>query len=490
MGDHSSRHLVVPVAVCMTVAGLGVLVPSLFANTVVDGVGALVAALDWVFLALASSLLVLGAWIALGPHGKRRLGDTSPEFSTFAWISMLFAAGMGSGLMFWGVAEPIAHVAQPPIVSAADPRELALGIASYHWGLHAWGIYAIAALVLGYFHFCRGADYRPGSPMRVAFRGRIAELVASAADFVGVLAVAFGVAGSVGMGVMQIRSGLSVVFAIDASGTGTSIAIVVVLVVSYTASAVTRIERGIKWLSTINVGVALVFMLVVMLATGVLDRLADAVGALVTYAEIIVPLSTMTGQWADATTWVHEWTIGYLVWWIAWAPFVGVFVARISRGRTMREVVLAVAVVPSLLSILWFAALGGAASSLDGGGHLGQIAIVDPPRSLFAMLALLPGAEALSVVVLFLMFLFLVTSVDSAAYVLGMITAGGAENPSAGRKLLWGVVLGAICLGPVLTGRIDVVKGIALLGAIPFTLVLTLQTAAFLVVLRRDRVPR
>lgn len=482
------RRLIIALAICLTVAVLGIVAPTLFATTIVDGIASIVAAFDWAFLAVTSALLVLCGWLALGRHGRRRLGDpdTRPAFSTFAWISMLFAAGMGSGLMFWGVAEPLAHVAAPPITTD-DARSLALGISAYHWGFHAWAIYAIATLVLAYFRFCRGTDYRPGSALRAALPGRVGEIAGDVADFTGVLAVAFGVAGTVGMGVMQLRSGLWVAFAVDAGGAAFTVAIVVLLVAAYTASAVTRIERGIKWLSNINVVVALGFMAALMLATGVLDRLGDAIAALASYARIIVPLSTMTGPWSAATDWVHGWTVSYLVWWIAWAPFVGVFVARISRGRTVRELMVAVILVPSLLSVVWFAALGGAAIALDRDGGLSAIAISDPPGSLFATLALSPAPTLLCVIALALMFLFLVTSVDSAAYVLGMITTGGADDPPAGRKLLWGLVLGVICLGPVLTGRVDVVKGIALVGAIPFTLVLVLQTWALLRALGRER---
>jgi glycine betaine transporter len=473
------------------VATVGLLAPELLATTVVEGVATVLATLDWAFLAVTSALLVLSVWLALGRHGQRRLGrdDERPEFSTFAWLSMLFAAGMGSGLMFWGVAEPVTHAAQPPFGAAATPQSqrLALALTDFHWGLHAWAIYGVAALVLAYFHFCRGGDYLPGTPIRAVINGRTGRSLAAGADLVGVLAIAFGVAGSMGMGTLQIRSGLSAAFGLPADSLGIAVGILVALVAASTASAVTRLDRGIKWLSNINIVVAIAFMVALLVWGDSLARLGELATSFVDYAAVLWPLSTMSGPFAGATEWVHEWTLAYLIWWIAWAPFVGVFVARISRGRTIREFVIAVVLVPTVFSMLWFAVLGGTAGALDGDGAIAAAALTDPPRALFAVLQRLPGATTLSTIAVLLVFLFLVTSVDSAAYVLGVITSGGVANPTAMRKLAWGIVLGLLGAGPVLSERLDVVKAVALVGAIPFTVVLVFQTAALLVALHEDR---
>ncbi len=486
-----TAQFAVAIAACGVVAAIGLLAPDLLAHTVVDGVAAVLGAMDWAFMAVSSALLVLAGWLALGRHGRRRLArdDEPPEFSTFSWLSMLFAAGMGSGLMFWGVAEPVTHTAAPPLGEAgteAAARQ-ALALADFHWGLHAWAIYGVAALVLAYFHFCRGTDYLPGAPIRAVLFGRGGRAVAAGADLIGVLAIAFGVAGSVGMGALQIRSGLSSAFGVPGDSVALSIGILVLLIAAYTASAVTKLDRGIKWLSTINIVVAIAFMLLLLALGDTAARLGELARSFVDYALLLVPLSSMTGPWADVTPWVHEWTLAYLIWWIAWAPFVGVFVARISRGRTIREFVVAVVLVPTLFSMLWFAVLGGTAGALDADGTIAATAIADPPLALFAMLQRLPWAAVSSAAAVVLVFLFLVTSVDSAAYVLGVITTGGTPNPPASRKLAWGVVLGLLGAGPVLSGRVDVVRAVALVGAIPFTVVLVLQTVAFVVVIRRDR---
>lgn len=478
------RRFLPTLLACVVVAAVAWVVPASFGQHALAGVGAVIERLDAVFLGTASALVVLCGWLAFGRHGGRRLGraDERPEFSTFAWISMLFAAGMGSGLMFWGVAEPVTHHARPPI--GEPDAAIALALTDIHWGVHAWAIYAIAALVLAWFHFCRGADYLPGAPLRVLGTGRITTALAHGADVIGALAIAFGVAGSIGMAVLQIRGGLAVAWGTAPDSTVVAVAVLVVMTVAYTASAASRIERGIKWLSTINVAVACVFV-VALAVLGPSAEVAASFGAsLGAWARELVPLATMSGPWPAQRPWLHEWTIAYLVWWIAWAPFVGVFVARISRGRTIRELVIATVLVPTLFSMLWFAVLGGTAIAVDD-GSIAAAALADPPQALFVMLQRLPFANVLSLVAVVLVLLFLVTSVDSAAYVLGMITSGGAADPPRARKLAWGLVLGLLGGALVFTAHIDVVRAVAIVGAIPFTLVLLVQTAALVIALRR-----
>lgn len=476
---------------CLLVAGLGLAAPDRFGARATALVGAVLETLDWLFMAIATGLVVLAVWLALGPHAHRRLGrdDEAPEFSRFAWFSMLFAAGMGSGLMFWGVAEPLTHHASPPFGVARSPAAagLALAVCDIHWGVHAWAIYGMAALVLAYFHFCRGTDFPPGAPIRTMLRGRVAHGLAHAADVIGMLAIAFGVAGSIGMGVLQIHSGLAAVWGVPSDSIVVSLVILALMMVAYTASAAGRIERGIKWLSTINVVLAVAFALLVWLGGPIATVVELFVASLVDYARELVPLSIMAGPWGEARPWLHGWTLSYLVWWIAWAPFVGVFVARISRGRTIREFVVAVVLVPTTFSVLWFGMLGGTALALDGNGALAEVALADPPLALFATLQQLPGAALSSGLALVVVFLFLVTSVDSAAYVLGMITSNGAADPPRTQKIAWGVVLGLLGGALVLTASIDVVRAVAIVGAIPFTGVLLVQCGALMLALHRER---
>ena len=444
--------------------------------------------LDWFYLGTVGAFVVLSFWLALGRHGKRTLGDDPPEFSRFGWWAMLFAAGMGSGLMFWGVAEPITHYASPPVAepqTSAAARH-ALVLSDFHWGLHAWAIYCIAALVLAWFKFRHGAEYVPGAPLRIAFRGRWVEPVARASDVVGLLAVAFGVAGAMGMGVLQMSSGLAIVLDRPLAPS-IAYAVLLALACAYMASALGPIERGIQWLSSINVVLAVIFVgtLFVVGPTGVIVRELGA--SSVDYVVELFALTFLLEPWDDLGVWLHEWTLGYMIWWIAWAPFVGVFVARISRGRSIREFVAGVVFVPSIVSLVWFAVLGCTAIDLERSGtDLASLVGTDITRVLFVVLGALPAASVMSWLALVLVFVFLVTSVDSATYVLGMITSGGASKPPQSHKIAWGITMAVVAAALVASRHVGVIKAVAILGAIPFTLVLLLQTVAFLRVLARE----
>lgn len=303
---------------------------------------------------------------------------------------------------------------------------------------------------------------------------------------IGLLAVALGVAGAMGMGVLQMTSGLAVVLDRPLPP-GVAFVVLLALACAYMASASGPIERGIKWLSTLNVALVVVFVaaLFVMGPTATIVRELGA--SSVDYAVELFALTLLLEPWNDLGAWVHDWTLGYMIWWIAWAPFVGVFVARISRGRSIREFVAGVLLVPSLVSFVWFAVLGCTAIELErAGAELGAVVDDDVARALFVVLARLPWAQLTSWLALAVVFVFLVTSVDSATYVLGMITSGGGSKPPLSHKVAWGTVMAVVAAALVASRHIGVIKAVAILGAIPFTLVLLSQTAAFLRVLLRD----
>jgi glycine betaine transporter len=477
---------------CAAIAVLGLAYPAGLAEGATGFVDAVLRRFDVAYMLTVASFVLACLWLALGRHGKLRLGREGerPEFSTGAWWAMLFAAGMGTGLMFWGVAEPIRHYADPPVGAAQTPiaARQAIAIAEFHWGLHAWAIYAIAALALAYFHFRRDRDYLPGAPVRAAFSGRWVEPVARASDFVGVLAVAFGVAGAIGMGVLQIRSGLSVVTGLDFTGASASLGIVAALAVAYTASAASGIARGIKWLSSLNVALAVGLLASVLMLGPTSALLGGFARSIADYGALLVPLGVVLEPWRGLDAWLHEWTLAYLIWWIAWAPFVGVFVARISRGRTIREFIAGVVLAPTAFSMVWFATFGGTAIELERvQGGVAELVEQDIASALFAVLAQLGAPALLSVLAIALTFVFLVTSVDSAAYVLGMITSAGVHDPPWSRKLAWSFVLALLAAALVLGGHVGVVKAVAILGAIPFTVVLVLQAAALVRALWQDR---
>jgi glycine betaine transporter len=478
--------------ICAVVAVVGIYSPQSLESAATTFTRAAFSAIDWFFMASVTGFLVLIIWLALGPYGKLKLGrpEDKPEFTIQSWLAMLFSAGMGIGLLFWGAAEPLTHFTNPPVGqggTAAAARQ-ALVITNFHWGLHAWAVYGIGALVLAYFGFRHGAPYLAGTPIRHAFRGRWVEPVAWIADLIAVLGVAFGVAGSLGMGVMQIQAGLHVVAGTSSSSIIVSLCILAALVVSYMLSAATSIDKGIKWLSNINMGLA-VFLLLYILVTGPTSfLLATFSTSLSDYVSNITSLSLQLYPFADADEWIASWTLTYFIWWIAWAPFVGIFIARISRGRTIREFVLGVLFAPTVISIFWFSIFGGAGlhAELRGDGGLAEAVAADVTSALFALFQLFPGSSFLGVIAGVLIFIFIVTSADSATFVLGMLTSKGSVNPPTARKLSWGLILGAMSAALLFSGNIEAVKAIAVLGAIPFVFVLILQAAALLRTLPLD----
>lgn len=473
---------VVTLPLCLGLGAAGVAWPDVVAAWGAAGTRLAFGALDWFFMMVVSGFLVLGAWLALGPHRALRLGDHPPEFSTLSWLAMLFAAGMGTGLVFWGAGEPLLHYANAPGAPPRTPEaaQNALVWTSFHWGLHAWGVYCIAGLVLAYFAFVHGSPYLPGAPIRVAFPSRWASVVGGAGDLIAVLAIALGVAGSLAMGTQQIRTGLHLVIGSEAESRGVAVAILVALVAAYLLSAGTGLRRGIRWLSNLNVALAISLMVVVLAVGPTTDILAAIGRSAVDYALELVPKSLVLRPEAADRPWFEGWTLTYFIWWIAWAPFVGVFIARISRGRTIRELVIGVIAAPVGFTLLWFGVFGATAlhAETQGRGGLVEAATADVTRSLFALLATLPLGEILGGLAIALVFVFLVTSVDSATFVLGMITSHGSLDPPATRKLAWGVVLGILGGGLTLAGDYAVVRAVAVLGAIPFTFILLLQAVA------------
>lgn len=480
------------VAGCAAIAVVGIATPEVLEEGAAALTGTVFRAVDWFYLFSVSAYLILALWLALGRHGKKRLGpdDARPEFSTVSWLAMLFSAGMGAGLLFWAVAEPMSHFTHPPLGEPMSPRAArqAMVLANFHWGLHAWGIYCIAALALAYFRFRHGTAYLPGAPIRAAFRGRWVEPVARSSDFIAVLAVAFGVAGAMGLGIMQIHTGLSVVTGVSATAKWVSVCILAVLFVSYMTSAATSLDKGIKWLSNINMGLAVVLLLFVLFAGPTAHVLRTFVTVIGDYGSGLVAISFRLYPYENVSEWLQSWTLTYLIWWIAWAPFVGVFIARISKGRTIREFVLGVLLAPTGFSMLWFSIFGGTAFSLEseGRGGIGRLVNEDVTVALFALFDQLPMSAVLTALAIFLIFVFVVTSVDSATYVLSMMTSGGHMNPSRKQKLTWGVLLALLGGALLWASNVATVRAIAISGAIPFTFVLLLQIGAVLRALRKE----
>ncbi len=479
---------------CTAVAVWGISAPQMLADVASEVTRTVFQSLDWFFMGSVTGFLVLSVWLAMSRYGRLKLGDpdSKPDFSTVSWLSMLFAAGMGVGILFWGVAEPLTHYAHPPIGEGNTPEAArnAMIFTNLHWGLHAWGVYAVGALVLAYFAFRRKEPYLAGAPLRAVFTGKWVKTVGIIADLVAIVAIAFGVAGSIVMGVMQLQTGMHVTLGTPEESIWLGIGILVTMTIAFMISAATSLDKGIKILSNTNMALAGILLLFV-LATGptgfLLRTFFTAFGD---YVSTLPALTLSLYPYQDTGGWFEAWTLTYFVWWIAWAPFVGIFIARISKGRTIREFVVGVMGTPTVLSILWFAVFGGLGLHSETTGNAGLASLVaeDVTVALFTLYESLPLTPVLGFISLVLIFIFLVTSADSATFVLGMLTSSGSLNPSRAQKLTWGVGLALLSTGLLLSGNIHAVRAIVVLGAIPFTFILVLQIAALLRCLPGDYV--
>ncbi|MCU7837743.1 MAG: BCCT family transporter [Candidatus Thiodiazotropha sp. (ex Troendleina suluensis)] len=439
---------------------------------------------DWLFIWSANIFVLFCIALVFLPVGKIRIGgiDAVPEFSTLSWFAMLFAAGMGIGLMFWSVAEPVAYYTDwygTPLNVAPNTPEAAraaLGATMYHWGLHPWAIYAVVALSLSFF------AYNKGMPLtiRSAFYPLLGEAcwgwAGHAIDLLAVLATIFGLATSLGLGAQQAAGGLQHLFDIP-NAINTQIAIIVGVTSVAIFSVVRGIDGGVKLLSNINIALAallLVFILLFGQGLGFFTSLANTASA---YVENFLPLSNSFGREDDV--WFHGWTVFYWAWWISWSPFVGMFIARISKGRTVREFIIAVLLVPTFVTLIWMSAFGG--TGLDQAvNDVGQLAngISDVSLAMFHMLENLPLASLTSFLGISLVLIFFVTSSDSGSLVIDSITSGGKVDAPVPQRIFWATLEGVIA-GTLLYGggaeALQALQAGAISVGLPFTVVLLLM---------------
>lgn len=485
---------VVSMACCAGIGGWGLIDPDSMTGTMLGFTNYMLTGVSWAWLLVCTSFLFLSIFLAFGPYGHIRLGadDEEPEFSTASWIAMLFAGGMGSGLLLWGPAEPMYHYVNPPGMEGETPAAArqSLVITNLHWGFHAWAIYAVCALVIAYFTFRRNEPSMISTPIKSLFQGPFGGTAGKVADILAVLSVVFGLAGSLAMGTLAVRSGSFYAFGVDETVT-TSLIILAILFVCYMLSATTGVDKGIKILSNVNMVVAILIMLLVLFAGPtrfLLETFIDSIGS---YFSALITVSFKLFPFEGLGGWSAGWTLTYLIWWIAWGPFIGIFVARISRGRTIREFCLGVIFVPTLFSMLWFAVFGGAGFYIEmfGGGGLKELIFEDATKALFAFLEYFPGGAILNVLAVGLMFIFLVTSADSGTFVLSMMTTEGNLNPPVMQKMVWGTLIAALTAGTLFSESVTVAKAMAITGAIPFTAIVLLQIVGFFRAIRHEVPP-
>nr|WP_244409087.1 BCCT family transporter [Stackebrandtia nassauensis] len=463
----------------------------------------------WAFVLASSGFVVFALWLAFSRYGKITLGKEGeePEFKTVSWIAMMFSAGMGIGLMFYGVNEPLSHFTAPPpgthAVDAAAPErmETAMATTLFHWTLHPWAIYAVVGLAIAYSCYRRGrrqtisATFTPLIGERHANGG-----VGKVIDILAIFATLFGSAASLGLGALQISSGLSELGWTNGGLTnGVLLMIIGVLTLAFVASAVSGVEKGIQWLSNINMvlaGLLVAFLFVFGPTKYILNVLPTSMAS---YLEELPQMMGRTGATggSDVATWLGGWSVFYWAWWISWTPFVGMFIARISRGRTIRQFVGGVLLVPSVVSLIWFAIFGGTAIHDEQHGA-GLTKEATAEGQLFAVLREYPIPSITALIVVILVAIFFVSGADAASIVMGTLSQRGTMEPSKVVVIVWGVATGAVAGIMLLIGSGEItedgknpalegLKNLTILAAVPFTVVMILLCIALTKDLREDR---
>ncbi len=490
----------VAAALSVTFVLIGALWPDGLAEKSGTALGWVTDNFGWLFVITSAAFVLFSAYLALTRYGNIKLGadDSEPEFSTFSWVSMMFATGMGIGLMFWGVAEPLTHLNAPPLgqsePGSAEGAALAMQWTFFHWGFHPWAMYAVIGLAIGYFAYRKGYGNLISATFRPLIGDQAKRAPGKAIDVVAIFATLFGSATSLGLGALQITGGLDNVFGSGAGSKSLAVIVIAVLTGCFVLSAVSGVEKGIKFLSNANALAAAVlvfFLFIVGPTVFILSTFTQTMGDYLTH---LPSMAFNTGVYdSAASSWLGGWTIFYWAWWISWTPFVGMFIARISKGRTIRQFVVYVILVPSLVSFIWFAILGGSAidqqlnqgwspPTTDAGG-------IATEASLFELLREYPLASITVALAVFLIAIFFVTGADAASIVMGMLSQNGEEEPNRALVIFWGVATGAVAAVLLVAGDngLSALQALVILVAAPFMLILIGMCVSLVKALREEQ---
>lgn len=438
----------------------------------------LVTNMGWFYMVVVALFFVFIVYLALSRYGNLKLGpdDSKPDYSYLSWIAMLFSAGVGIGLMFFGVSEPITHFISPPIGEGGtvEAAQNAMLITYFHWGLQAWAVYIVVGLALAYFAFRKGLPLTIRSTLYPLIGNRINGWIGHSVDIFAVLGTMFGVATSLGIGVMQVNAGLNYLFDINISA---SVQVVLIsgITLLATISVVAGLDAGIRRLSELNLSLALALLLFVLLAGPTALLLNGFLQNLGNYFSNVVSMTFNAYAYQPVVEWMSAWTLFYWAWWISWSPFVGMFIARISRGRTIREFIIGVLLVPAGITFLWLSVFGNSALFIElgeGAGSISQATLESMPTALFVMLEQLPMTKIISVIAILLIVTFFVTSSDSGSLVIDIITSGGNEEPPVWQRVFWAVSEGVVASILLAAGGLSALQTAAICSALPFAFVM------------------
>lgn len=474
--------------------------------TMEEGIGrvqdSIVSGFSWYYAVLVFAFVLFALWVGLSHHGDVKLStdDKKPEFKLGTWLAMLFAAGMGIGLVFWGVAEPLHHLAGIPNrssgVGAVDAQGLqdSLVWTFLHWGLHPWAIYVVVGLAIAYAVHVKKKPISIRWTLQPLLGNRVKGWIGDVIDVIAIVGTVFGVATSLGIGVLQIAGGLEFLEVVNEPSDMLNVILIGAITGLAIFSVVTGVKRGMKWLSNINMVMAIGLLLFVFILGPTLFLLREYIQGVGAYLQnfLRVSFSTSALSGDEGLEWQGWWTAFYWGWWISWAPFVGIFIARISKGRTVREFVMGVLLVPTLFSFLWFTVLGGGAMYREVFGDGGIIdgegeGSVSDTLSLFQFLGEFPGGAVVSGLAVLLIVLFFVTSSDSGSLVVDMLASGGMTEPPTWSRTLWAIMEGAVAIALLLAGGLYALRGVAIAIALPFSFVMILMAIATMKQLKAER---
>ncbi|MCM3569023.1 BCCT family transporter [Neobacillus mesonae] len=446
----------------------------------------------WFYLIAAFLFLVLCVYLMFSKYGNIKLGkDTDkPEYSTKSWLAMLFSAAMGCGLVFWGVAEPVMHYITPPMGKGgtAEAADTSMKFVFFHWGFNAWAIYAVVALGLAYFQFRKNLPGLISSIFYPVLKDRIYGPLGKSIDIYSTFMTAIGVSTVLGVTTLQLAGGLNTVWGVPNTLTFQIILLSIVTVL-FMVSAYSGLNRGVKILSNLNMIIAFSLMILIFIlgpSSQIMRIFTNATGE---YLRDIIPMSLRL-QTFSTDTWIVAWTIFYWAWWSTWAPFVGTFIARISKGRTIREFLIGVLIIPTLINFMWFSVLGG--SALHFVHDLKQTALAeainnDTTIALFSFLGNFPFSSVLSFIAILLISSFFITSADSATYVLGMYSGNGTLNPSNKLKMVWGLFISGSAIVLLISGGVSAVQTVSIAIAFPFYILMVIMCYSILKAVTKEK---